>query len=226
MSHPALDWYNKWLEKRFRTLPTSLTARFPSPSTIFDEVAKSAKDGHSIEAIATHLLSMDLIESKEAEDTRFLARFIAFAVVGWQTMLYAPAFGTCPPSQLAIADVLDGYTGQAFMTLKQDGSRVRRHLSDFLLGFGLMLPKENLCLSGDAEDCQALEKLSIITPNEFNAALLQSLAKIKVRWIDVIAPHLEFDKATNTLFLFRYPSFCMANILSEEASSDQSILYR
>ena len=167
--------------------------------------------GCSIEDIATRLLQLELIEAENC-DERQVARVIAFTVLGWQTMLYEAAFQTCHPQLLAVTDVLDGHFGQAFMQLKQDHSRVSRCLSDFLLGFGLMLPRENICISEDSEDCQAFESVAAINPGEFNAALLQSLARINIKWIDVMAPHLEFDKATNTLFLFRYPSFCAMNI--------------
>lgn len=177
--------------------------------------------------MATYLLEMDLIDMNGNEhEGRQVARSIVFAVLGWQTMLYQPAFGTCPPQQLAIADLLDGYTGQAYMTLKQDQSRVKSSLADFLLGFGLMLPPENLCISDDPEDCLAFEKVAIVGPDDFNAALLKSLARIDIKWVDTLAPHLEFDKATNTLYLFRYPSFCLASLPPEADSTIESMLYR
>ncbi|KAI9846533.1 MAG: hypothetical protein M1837_003954 [Sclerophora amabilis] len=207
-----LQWYGRWLDQQFKTLPPSIIKRLRSESAIFLEVASSATVGCSIDDIATKLLHLELIQEQDGDSGRDVAIAIVFAVLGWQTMLYEPALGTCPPQQLAIADVLDGYAGQAFMTLKQNQSRIKRSLPDFLLGFGLMLPRENLCISEDPDDCQSFEKVTIISPGEMNAALIQSLARINIKWIDVMAPHLEFDKATNTLFLFRYPSFCMANI--------------
>jgi hypothetical protein len=170
-------------------------------------------------------MRLRLFDAGDTDDEKRMARTFVFAVLGWQTMLYKPAFGTCPSQQLAIADELNGYTGQAFMTLKQDHSRIKCCLPDFLLGFGLMLPKQNVFLSEDGEDRQAFEKISIINPGEFNAALLQSLARINIEWVDVMAPHLEFDKATNTLFLFRYPSFCMANIPSENDSNASGVIH-
>lgn len=112
------------------------------------------------------------------------------------------------------------------MTLKQDESRIKSSLAEFLLGFGLMLPAENLCISDDPEDCVAFEKAAIVGPDEFNASLLKSFAHISIKWVDTLAPHLEFDKATNTLFLFRYPSFCMASLPAEGKSISDNPLYR
>lgn len=213
-----LQWYDRWLHLQLKNVPPSIAQSLGSFSRIFQQVAEFTGRGCSLEEMAEHLLLLDLIKSG-GYDTKHVARTIVFAILGWQTMLYEPAFQTCPPQQLAIADVLDGYFGQAFMKLKQDQSRVSDCLSDFLLGFGLMLPTEGLCVSDDPEDCHAFESVTIIHPAEFNVALLHSLAGINVKWIDVMAPHLEFDKATNTLFLFRYPSFCLANISSQETNN-------
>lgn len=220
-----LRWYGRWLDLQVDNIPKSITKRVHSFSAAFLEIANSAKASRSIEDIATNLMHLNLFDAGDTDDEKRMARTFVFAVLGWQTMLYKPAFGTCPSQQLAIADELDGYTGQAFMTLKQDHSRIKYALPDFLLGFGLMLPKQNVFLGEDDEDRQAFEKVSIINPGEFNAALLQSLARINIKWVDVMAPHLEFDKATNTLFLFRYPSFCMANIPSENDSNASSVIH-
>jgi hypothetical protein len=220
-----LRWYGRWLDLQVDNMPKSITERVHSFSAAFLEIANSAKASGSIEDIATNLMRLNLFDSGDTDDEKRMARTFVFAVLGWQTMLYKPAFGTCPSQQLAIADELDGYTGQAFMTLKQDYSRIKCALPDFLLGFGLMLPKQNVFLGEDDEDRQALEKVSIISPGEFNAALLESLARINIEWVDVMAPHLEFDKATNTLFLFRYPSFCMTNIPSESDSNATGVIH-
>lgn len=219
-----LEWYGQWLSRQFKNVPPSIAHSLVSFPRIFEKVAESAGLGCSLEEIATRLLQLDLIKSGDLYNDIQIARTVVFAILGWQTMLYEPAFQTCPPQQLAIADVLDGHFSQAFMKLKQDQSRVSDCLSDFLLGFGLMLPREDLCISEDPEDCHAFESVTIIHPAEFNVALLQSLARINIKWIDVMAPHLEFDKATNTLFLFRYPSFCLANIPSQEIHN--GVIYR
>jgi hypothetical protein len=223
----SLSWYDLWLDKQLKSLPSTISERVQSPLEILHTIATFWTPETSIDDMASHVLALHLIETNGLEDEgRHIAMSIAFAALGWQTMLYQPSFGTCPPQQMAIDDVLDGYTGQAYMTLKQDQSRVKSCLAEFLLGFGLMLPPENLCVSDDPEDCVAFEKAAIVGANEFNAALLKSLAHISIKWVDTLAPHLEFDKATNTLFLFRYPSFCMASLPAEGKSISDSPLYR
>ena len=121
---------------------------------------------------------------------------------------------------------MDGYNGQAFMKLKQDYSMIKRPLSVFLLGLGLMLPKENTCISEDTEDCQAYEKVDIVRPEEINVFLLHRFARIDIEWVDVMAPHLKFDKATNILYLFKHPPFYIANLLLLEESSTHSMIYK
>jgi hypothetical protein len=213
-----LRWYHRWLDQKLKNVPPAFAQSLRSFPEIFLEIAEAAKTGCSIKAIAAKLTRLELIEAGDDNDGQ-VTRLIVFAVLGWQTMLYEAAFGTCPPQQLALTDVLDGYSGQAFMSLKQDQSRLNYRLWDFLLGFGIMLPKGNICISEDSEDCHAFENVAIVNPGEFNAALLHSLARVNIKWIDVMAPHMEFDKGTNTLFLFRYPSFCLANIPSQETTN-------
>jgi len=203
-----------------------LTDCVPSMSELFKEVALQTVPGTSIDELASYLLRWDLVTSRKDQAERLVARSIAFAILGWQTLLFQPALGTCPLQQMAVADVMDGYNGQAFMKFKQDHCTIKRPLSDFLLGFGLMLPKENTCISEDAEDCQAYEKVDIVRPEEINVSLLHRFARIDIEWVDVMAPHLEFDKATNKLFLFRHPSFCMANLLLLEESGIRSMIYK
>lgn len=195
-----LQWYGRWLDRQFEYSP-HFTKRLRSFTSFF-EIAALAKAGCSIDEIATCLLDLDLVEEEDEENRRQVARAFVFTVLGWQTMLYQAAFGTCPPQQFVISDVLDGYTGQAFMTLKQDQSTVKRSLPEFLVGFGLMLPRENLCISDDPEECLAFERVSITSPDMFNAALLQSLARINFKWVDVMAPHLNLTRRQTPYFYF------------------------
>ena len=207
-----LGWYEPWLERQWAQAPRSLRTSVQHFTPSFLKVAELLRDGQSIQECARSLLQTGhLATSDEDKGLRQAVEF-AFAAAGWQTMLYRPAIGTVPPQQLAIADVLDGYTGQAYMVQRQDAARARSPLMEFLLGFGLMLPKENTCISDDEEDCLAFEKTAIVRPKELNASFLQTIGKLKFRWVDEIAPHLELDKETNTVFLFMYPSFCIANL--------------
>lgn len=178
---------------------------------IFSEIATFAISSQypSIDDIVAHLLLSGLIEEGNGTNGTPEARSLVFAIIGWQTMLYRPALGTCPPQQLAVIDEQDGYRGQAFMALQQFQGSAKRPLHEFLMGFGILLPPSNLCTSTNAEVRKSFTELKTVEPSSFNAFLLDSIGHFKIKWVDVLSCHLEFDERANTIFLFRYPSFCI-----------------
>lgn len=121
-------------------------------------------------------------------------------------MLFQPSFGTCPSQQLAVIDDFDGYQGQAFLAFKQDPSEAKRRLDDFLMGFGLLI----LLVIPVLVKTRRKNKLSTQSSpsNPENLTILYwKLLRILISEV-----HLEYHKATNTLYFFRYPSFCAANL--------------
>ena len=236
----CMQWYITWLEQQLKSLPEStlslITGHNSCPrhrwslelSNAFSEIAKCAKSSanSSIDDITESLLGQGLIEVKNTKDGFLEARSLVFAVIGWQTMLYRPALGTCPPQQLAVADEQDGYRGQAFMTLKQSQASAKRPLSEFLMGFGILLPPSHCCISTDPEEKQAFDDLRSIGPNGFNAFLLDSIGHFRIKWVDTISCHLEFDDRTNTVFLFRFPSFCATYLTTANPEKNtESIIF-
>ena len=160
--------------------------------------------------MVAHILASGLIEEANGKNETLEARSLVFAIIGWQTMLYRPALGTCPPQQLAVIDEQDGYRGQAFMALKQFQGSAKRPLHEFLMGFGILLPPADLCTSTSVEVRKSFTDLRTVEPSSFNAFLLHSIGQFKIKWVDVLSCHLEFDDRAKTIFLFRYPSFCVA----------------
>ena len=61
-------------------------------------------------------------------------------------------------------------------------------------------------------DKNALREIKTTTAESFNAHLLTCIGGVTITWIDCLACHLEYDDSSNTLYLFRYPSFCLANL--------------
>ena len=218
----CLGWYTAWLDDQLKTIPTStlsaivghelsIEPRWTLPLAIaFSAVARYAQTATfpSIDQLVESLVAEGLLDDTIRRESRLEARNFVFAVLGWQTMLYRPALGICPPQQFAVVDEQDGYRGQAFMALKQDHLSTQRPLHEFLMGFGLLLPPMNCCISTDVEEKKAFDDLEAISPDMFNASLLDSIGHIKFKWVDVMSCHLEFDERTNTVFLFRFPSFC------------------
>ena len=181
---------------------------------LFLEVATTLKSQAepSIDHVIDELVANKFLSQISDEDSLNTCRGIVFAILGWQTMLFQPSFGTCPPQQLSVVDDFDGHQGQAFMAFKQDTSEAKRRLDDFLMGFGLLIPPRNTCISEDIEEKQAFDSIFAVEPEQFNGFVLNSIAHIQIRWTDCLAVHLEYHKATNMLYLFRYPSFCAASL--------------
>ncbi|KAI9841902.1 MAG: hypothetical protein M1837_000288 [Sclerophora amabilis] len=212
-----LPWYTWWLRQQTERIPPSISEKvvhIVGFDKTFSETAKRAQSDQtvSIDDIVRHLITQNIIQIDRNDGGWEAAQNLVFGIIGWQTMLYAPSFGTCPPQHLAICDDLDGFTGQAYMTLKQDRVHATSCLPDFLLGFGLMLPKENAYLGEDLEEKKDFDSVSTIHSGELNIYLLRSIGRVNIKWVDVLAPHMEYDIATNTVFLFRYPSFCAASL--------------
>lgn len=237
-----MTWYRWWLDQQLENVPGTISSLLPEGENqidlqeaffftrLFLEVAQflRTEPGPSIDGVVDHLVRLELLKKPDSfSGTSPTCRTLVFAILGWQTMLYTPSFGTSPPKQFAIGDDLDGYRGQTFLVLRQDQVCAKRHLSSLLMGFGLLLPPPNTCVSEDPEERQAFESIRVVQSGELNAFLLQSIAHVRIKWIDVLAPHLEFNKATNTLYLFRYPSFCVANFPSEAGESmSQGVIHR
>jgi len=128
-------------------------------------------------------------------------------------MLYRPDSGSCHRSELAIVDETNGHLGHSHMSLRQQQIACLKSLPEFLLGFGILIPSRNPNRSMQCADGGGTDKgTSTVVGASFNAHLLSTISRIKIRWMDCLACHLEFDDSTSTLYLFRYPSFCIANL--------------
>lgn len=111
-----------------------------------------------------------------AEDSQGLdsAMNLVFSIIGWQTMLYRPDVLSCPPSEFCIADEMDGHRGESHICLKQSRTGSTKLLSDFLLGFGLMLAPRNYHMLDDAEETKAFNRLKSVDPPTVNAHLFDN----------------------------------------------------
>ncbi|OAX82522.1 hypothetical protein ACJ72_03132, partial [Emergomyces africanus] len=176
----------------------------------------------SIDRVIEHLTDKDLIRLEDTIESLNSARLFVFAILGWQTMLYMPSLGTCPPGQLAVADEQNGFRGGAFMQLRQDLFCSRHDLPEFLMGFGILLPAKNLCLAVDTEERLAFDRLDKITPRDFNASLISTIGHLQIKWVDILSCHMEFDPITKKLYLFRFPSYCQASLDCKEGDREDS----
>ncbi|KAF2124108.1 hypothetical protein P153DRAFT_350835 [Dothidotthia symphoricarpi CBS 119687] len=186
-------------------------------TTVWKEVwAQASMIDSSIDSIVTHMVSEKLMWLGNEANALSNARNLVFAIIGWQTMLYKPDMGSCRPDQLVIVDETDGHRGYAYAELRQDQGASRRALYEFLMGFGVLLPCYNIGALASEDNKQASIKPKTLSPDSFNVHLLTGLGGIQIRWTDSLACHLEFDANSSTLFLFRFPTFCAINLLSQD----------
>ncbi|KAF2477129.1 uncharacterized protein BDR25DRAFT_204411, partial [Lindgomyces ingoldianus] len=223
-----VSWYNWWVRQEIEKQPEDIYSVLSEAQTegnnswiaIFNAVwrgvwIEAVKPDSSIDTIIANLLALDLLRLKDDTDSRN-AKDLIFAIIGWQTMLYRPDTGSCPTNQLAIADETNEHRGQAHLSLQQSRTASRKTLHEFLLGFGVMLPCRNFSALNSEEDRKILTELYSIESASFNAHLLVTVGRISINWTDSLACHLEFNERSNTLYLFRYPSFCGIHCLSQE----------
>jgi hypothetical protein len=182
--------------------------------TIWLEVSRylSSETNPRIDVLVDHLRHENILIA-DGKETQTLAKSIVFAIIGWQTMLYRPDCGSCPPSQLSIKDELRGHRGLAHMALQQSETCCKRPLYECLMGFGMLLPPPNFNAQDLPEHTKAFAELQVVGSNTLNASLLATLGRLSVRWTDCLACHLELDTNTDVVYMFRYPSFCVANCL-------------
>jgi hypothetical protein len=183
------------------------------------------QDKPSIDAVVVQLAENKIINLEDHHHDLFKARRLVFAVLGWQTMVYRADTGSYPSGQLGIIDEMDGYQGQGQVLFKQDQSSCVRQLHRFLMGFGVLLPPSQFISHDSPEDKKAFKILKSIEPASFNAFLMHSIGRLRIKWIENICHHMELDKSTNVLYLYKYPSFCRHNIQLADGKHHQSVIH-
>lgn len=192
---------------------------------LWQEMGKILRNNNSdvtIVSIVSELIRQGVLKSNSIPN---IQKQIVFAVLGWQTMLWKVDTGNSPATLLCISDELHGYPGQAGLVRRQDLKACQRPLPQFSMGFGALLPSPRYFAHDiDEEDQLALKSITRISTETLNVHLLASMnTRFTVKWTDVLSHHLEFDQRRQQLYLFRYPSFCLANIDTENDKKDGAI---
>ncbi|KAB5571986.1 hypothetical protein GE09DRAFT_1268365 [Coniochaeta sp. 2T2.1] len=55
----------------------------------------------------------------------------------------------------------------------------------------------------------------VLHESSLNYGSLSEVGRVRIRWVDTLTAHLAFDRATRELSVYRYPSYCVAKILSQ-----------
>ncbi|KAI0387827.1 hypothetical protein F5Y04DRAFT_286805 [Hypomontagnella monticulosa] len=218
-------WYPSWLDGKVADLPQDikelinedqgLTAEellYPIFSVIEKCLEKEQFDDVSIDEIIDHLIENQAITpDPESPGRSARHRQLVFAIIGWQTLLYQPAFNTCAPFQLAICEPGDEPDSKmVFDTYRVPIGLADRPLWVLLKGFGNLLPARSPETTRAAsESSRAAVLWTPIYPREVNAYVLHNILRVRFRWVDSLALHLDYDKTSRTLSLFEFPSVCV-----------------
>ena len=221
-----MSWYGAWLSQQLDNLPYCLKElRVGSECVLgksnnLDRLFKALEDysrideGVSIDEIVVHLQKIEILDN--VEELLGAQRLLIFAALGWGSMLYQAAFNVCSLQELAIhQDSGQPQSGLVFDTYRVPADLSDRPLSVFLKAFGNLLPARSPDITQVAsENSKVASSWLPLYPTETNAYLLHTLLRVRIRWVDALALHLDYDKSSRTLSLFSYPTFCLVNLLS------------
>lgn len=224
-------WYLEWLAQQVQNLPDCLVDLVKdqdessiidfAPGTvlcrIFTAVNRFARESQSpsINEIIEHLQEGHIFGLADYETALGLAqRLLIFAILGWQTMLYLPSFNTCPLTQLEIHQHIDQPNSRlVYDTFQMPAELADRPIAILLKGYGNLLPARRQDLTKVAsETSRAASSWNPIKVDEMNAHFLFSFLNVNISWVDTLALHLDYDKSSRTLSLFKYPSMCVATL--------------
>ena len=229
-----MTWYTEWLSRQIDEIPYCLREIFgpisKSHSTLsnnlklikifmkINEMMREEDGPRSIDEISD---TLDGLATSEPQyllpNNQGAKRLLVFALLGWQSMLYNPSFNTCDLSQLAVVECPDSqpYAGMVYDTPRLPADLADRPMAILLKTFGSLLPAQVRAsgLFDEQKESGALSS-SLIGSHEMNAHVLRVLLHVDVCWVDSLSLHLDYNKPTRTLYLFRYPSFCVANLLN------------
>ena len=237
LSAPSnLDWYVKWLTCQISTLPESIAlllvkefdlrtaklqdnSRFHQIFNSVNEFLRSRKDA-SIDEIVGHLVEGGLLEpASDASDVFAAQRLLIFSILGWQSMLFLPSFEANTLREFAIhRPPGEPNSGLLFDTYSVSLDLADRPLAILLKAYGNLLPAR--CRSSENVASELARKVyswTSLSSSDTNAYLLHTLLRVDIRWVDTLALHLDYDKSSRTLSIFRYPSFCIAMLQSKGA---------
>lgn len=239
-----LEWYPTWLAQQLATVPAGfLQARFDENPIgdhaeftdsdflkVFAAVSTYVHEGGScgIDEIVEHLVTHKLrVPHDHGADMVTHQRYLVFAILAWQSMLFLPSFDSYPlkgnvinrDSQFAIhQDINQPNSGLVFDVYEMSMDLADREMAILLKGLGNLLPSRPPYLGRLASETskEASAWLPIV-PAEVNAHILLIILRVRIHWVDILSLHLDYDQATRTLSLFRFPSFCVATLRSRGA---------
>jgi hypothetical protein len=133
-------------------------------------------------------------------------KHLVFSALGWLNHLYKPA-AIVAEDLFYVETSGEHYPTQPTVAL----ARAQRPVDELLraLGHRIPLPGPTSQVppsTGNYPDDPEVK----FHVSRLNAAVLRSIANVKLVWVDTISAHLDFDPTIPALFLCRCPSFCQS----------------
>ena len=239
----GMSWYSAWLLGELELLPPKLQELIPGETLaergswiieMSSAIEKFTRDNKcsSIDEIVERLCELKYLRQAGPGNCT-LYRALVFTVLGWSSMVYKPAPNACPPEELAIYHDHDHPdSGLVFEVYKVSADLSDRPLHILLKAFGNLIPARSTAAAQDAtEATHAAMSWVAVYPEDTNAHLLNVLLRVRFRWVDSLALHLDYDKSTRTLSIFSFPSLCVdmlqsSGIIYSFASQDRNTVDR
>lgn len=163
----------------------------------------------SLETAAAHLRAEQLLLPSGPTASTFMSlhQYYVFCLVGISAHLFQPSARGVRQSVFSIEDCISGsihhHRCWSILSSKITVTEPRLPLVRILRGFGELSP----VMDGD----QRRYHTSIVSlrPEKFNAHLFCSVLKMNLMWTHLLNAHLDYNTETNTLYLFKYPTFCL-----------------
>lgn len=186
------------------------------------------EDHFSLETAGEKLRSSGIISTCDEESLQLnMERQLAFFGLGLLSMLYQPkgdlGWFEADVFRVESSDPGNGHLYSPFSTSNLRHEGTARPFCDFLLGFGQnFIPKVPRDHNTNPNNPANIPRLHAA---EFNAYIFQS-CEIKIAWVEIFNAHLDFDDQTSTLYMFKFPGFCMLNMPGNRKKSVGDVLSR
>ncbi|KAI1173818.1 hypothetical protein F4777DRAFT_580582 [Nemania sp. FL0916] len=172
---------------------------------ILDELRKSREGGQESDRLMNHRLSLPPNDENPAAYEGSRACQALFVLMSWILLLYTTAQQS-PPGlfRLHLNDPSDNRKTLRSYSWTQLSCPVSCDLA------GLRF--EHLVNHFGHLKFQRLPSQprwnTAVSASNVNYFILSRVARVRVVWVEALSLHLEFDRRTSTLKLFRFPSFC------------------
>ncbi|KAI1083671.1 hypothetical protein F5B20DRAFT_415933 [Whalleya microplaca] len=199
---PYLEYIQQELELHQIELLDPVLSRLTGSNNVDDKdrvefvgaVATALKATRSKNRTVENII-VQVCELYEVTDERVSEKEIGqaiFLMLGWLSMLFKPQVDLKALNSLQVLASSD-FPRQPFPLVK-------RPITSVLKKLGVILPDST-------KQGNEIETSELYVSN-LNYSSLSSIGGVRIKWVDTLDQHLDFDPRTRTLRLFRFPSLC------------------